>query len=146
MHFTTAEKIRAVRDLYDRHAESLSDAEREAFEDLLDVLELYTVTREYFRALYVRWEFVNFSRAILYLGLPALIVAHLTIGFVDANAFPGMVFGLPMLFLYESVAFTIILLPVLVVISYAARLSLLAKAGIFVSPFSPERKRGHWEE
>ncbi|NEU56560.1 hypothetical protein [Halorussus sp. MSC15.2] len=146
MHFTTAEKIHAVRDLHERHAESLSDEEAEAFDDVLDALELYTVAREYFRALYVRWEFIDFSRAILYLGLPAVVVAHVSIGFIGAQAFAGTLFGLPTLFLYEAAAFTVAMVPVVVVISYAARLSTLAKAGIFVSPFSPEREGGHWEE
>lgn len=146
MHFTTAEDIRAVRDLHAKHEASLTDAEAAAFDELLGALKLYTVAREYFRALYVQWEFINFSRAILYLGLPAVVVAHLSIGFIDANAFPGTLLGLPTLFWYETAAFTVVLVPVIVVISYAARLSMLAKASIFVSPFSPEREGGHWEE
>ena len=146
MHFTTAEEIRAMRDLRQRHGESLSTDEEAAFDEVLEVLELYTVAREYFRALYVQWEFINFSRAILYLGLPAVVVAHLSVGFIGAKAFSGTLLGLPTMFLYETAAFTVVLVPVVVVISYAARLSMLAKAGIFVSPFSPEREGGHWEE
>lgn len=146
MHFTTAEEIHAVRRLHEEHEESLSAAQAEAFEDVLEMLKLYTVAREYFRALYVKWEFIDFSRAILYVGLPAVVVAHLTIGFVDGNAFPGTTLGYPNLFWYETAAFTFVLVPVAVVVSYAARLSMLAKASIFVSPFSPERAGGHWEE
>ena len=104
------------------------------------------MAREYFRALYVQWEFTNFSRAILYLGLPSLVGAHLSIGFVAANAFPGTLFGLPTLFLYETATFTVAIVPVIVVISYTARLSTLAKANVFISPFSPEREGGHWEK
>lgn len=146
MHFTTAEEIHGIRDLHERYADALTEGQAQAFEDVLDLLSLYTVAREYFRSHYVQWEFINFSRAILYVGLPAIVVAHLTVGFVDANAFPGTLFGLPALFLYEALAFTVVLVPVVVVISYAARLSTLAKASIFVSPFSPERRGGHWEE
>ncbi|WP_435179263.1 hypothetical protein [Halorussus sp. AFM4] len=146
MHFTTAEEMRAMRDLRRRHEASLSADGAAAFDRLLEVLKLYTVAREYFRALYVQWEFINFSRAILYLGLPAVVVAHLSIGFIGSKAFSGTLLGLPTLFLYETASFTVVLVPVIVVISYAARLSMLAKAGIFVSPFSPEREGGHWEE
>ena len=146
MHFTTADDIHAVRRMHNEYAESLSGAEERAFSDMLDALKLYTVAREYFRSLYVQWEFINFSRAILYTGLPALLVAHLTIGFVDANAFQGTLFGVPTLLWYETAAFTIATVPVIVVISYAARLSLLAKTGIFISPFNPESKGRHWEE
>ena len=54
--------------------------------------------------------------------------------------------GLPTLFLCETAAFTVVPIRVLVVINYAARLSVLAKASIFVSPFSPERESGRREE
>lgn len=137
MHVTTAEEIRRIRDLRARHADALSDEEAAAVDEMLEVLELYTVAREYFRALYVQWEFINFSRAILVIGLPAVVVAHLTIGFVDANAFPGSVFGVRNLFWYESLAFAVTVTPVSVVVSYAARLSMIARASIFVSPFRP---------
>ncbi|MFB6163587.1 MAG: hypothetical protein ABEJ31_00335 [Haloarculaceae archaeon] len=143
MHFTTSDDIHTARRLQNRYEGALADDEREALSDLEEALELYTVTREYFRELFVQSEFVNFSRALLVVGPIALVTAHLTVGIIDSNAIAGATLGVGNLFWYELAAFSVVLLPVLVVISYAARLSLLAKATIFVSPISPGPDREH---
>lgn len=136
MHFDTSDDTATAHALERAHRESLTEEQRNAFEDLVDALEAFTVSREYFRTLYVRTQFVHFSRAILYTALPALLLAHLNVAVIGPEALPGTTLGTRHLLVYEAVAFPLVVLPVLVIVSYVARLITIAQTSVFVSPFS----------
>jgi len=56
-------KVFAARTLRDEHAESLSEAADEAFEELIETLRFFGPAREHFKTLYVQWEIINISAA-----------------------------------------------------------------------------------
>jgi hypothetical protein len=140
MHLDTPRSLYRIHRIRNQYESDLSTVQRKAIDDMIDVLELYTITQEYFKTLYVRWQFIRFSRALLYTGLPALLVAHYTVQIIGEDMLPGTTLGIPNLLLFEGMAFTITLLPVLVLISFIARLVTLSETSIFISPFIPTRK------
>lgn len=140
LHYDTARDIHRLRRVENEHEAALSAAQRKALDDLIDALEAFAVSREYFRTLYIRSEFVGFTRAVLYTGLPALLVAHYTVQIVTPEAFPGATLGVQHNLWFVATALTVSTVPILVLISYVARLATLSKAGIFVSAFTPGRE------
>lgn len=104
-------KIRRARLLRRRHREALTDAERDALDDVIDALDLFAVTRAYLKTIYIRSEFINFSRALLYVGLPCLLVTFWASQIYDPSAFRGATLGISNLLLFVGAAATISLVP-----------------------------------
>lgn len=138
-HLDISREIAAVRRLRNEADGELPNAAHKSFDDLLDILKQFAITRQYFDTLYIRMEFANFSHALLYTLLPALLVAHYTVYIIGPNTFPGTTLGIRNLLWYEAAAFTVSILPVLVLITYVARLSTLGKLTTLVSLFSERR-------
>lgn len=139
MHYDASRDIETVRRIDNEYADSLSNAQQVALHNVLDALQRYTTAREYFRTVYIRSEFARFSRLVLYTAIPALVVAHFTIGIVGEDVLVATTFGVRDLLWLESAAFTVSILPVFVVVSYVARLVTISETSIFVSPFTPEK-------
>jgi hypothetical protein len=137
MHYDTTRDISRLRTLLNESSGSLSTEQEHAMKDLLGVLELFTVSREYVRTLYVRTEFIGFSRALLYTALPAFLLAHFAIQIIGPNALPGTTLGVPDLLWYECATITATSVPFLVLISYVGRLVTLAETSVFIGPFLP---------
>lgn len=140
IHYDTTKDIHRLRQLQNEHGEALSPVQQKTFNDMSDALELFTISREYFRTLYVRSEFIRFSRAILYTGVPAVLVAHWSVGVIGPNVLPGATFGVENLLWFEAGTLTLAVLPALVLASYIARLVTLAETSIFIGPFMPGRQ------
>ncbi len=138
MHYDASRDTYRLQSLRQEYGDDPSAAADEAFDDLLDVLETFTVSREYFRTLYVRREFITFTRVVLYTGVPALVVAHLAVQIIGPTAFPGSTFGVENLLWFVAGTFTVATVPVLVLVSYVARLATLAETSLFIGPFTPE--------
>lgn len=136
IHYDTTRDIHRIRRLRRTYDEEPSREQSRALEELLTALEQYDVAREYFRTRYLQTQFIRFSRAVLLTGLPALMVAHYSVGIIGPDVLPGATFGISNLLWFESATFTIALLPVLVIVSYVARIITLAETSIFVGPFS----------
>lgn len=103
-----------------------------------DALELFTVSRECFGTLYVRSESIQFSRMVLYTGIPAVLVAHDAVGVIDEGALPGSTFGVRDRPWFEAGTLTLAILPALVLGSYVARH--VADTSIFIRPFLPAER------
>ncbi|EMA46943.1 hypothetical protein [Halococcus saccharolyticus] len=124
-----------TRSIRAEHAESLDEDERAAFDDLVEVLELFGPARQHFKALYFRWELVNFSRTILYIGVPALAISILSLVYLDPNSFPGTTAGVDNLVLVVSAATAVAATPFFLVVAYIVRLGTIAKRTLTVGPF-----------
>ncbi|EMA23282.1 MULTISPECIES: hypothetical protein [Haloarcula] len=127
-------KIHHVRRLGMENRDSLTNEERSAFRDLLEVLTMYGPVREYIKNLYIQWALVKLSRAILYAALVALTTAGGMVIFVDPTTFLGTVFGIETVLWVVSAAFAISTLPFLLFISFILRLATLAKQTLSVGP------------
>lgn len=139
MHYDASRDIKTVRRLENEYADVLSNAQQIALTNVMDSLQQYTTAREYFRTLYIRSEFARFSRSILYVTLPALVVSHYAVGVIGDGVMVGSTIGVRNLLWFVSAAFTVGILPAIVIISYMARLMTVSEASIFISPFRPER-------
>jgi uncharacterized membrane protein len=135
MNFNTSGKIRGARRIRREHSETLSDIDHEALEELVDTLELFVTARAYLKTIYIRSEFINFSRALLYTGLPSLLLSFLAIQIYGPGVFPGTTFGVANQLWFVSGAVTVTLVPVTVLISYTGRLATLAQSTLFLAPF-----------
>lgn len=139
IHFDTTRHVHRIHQLRGTYEQELSDGQSTALDELLATLKQFDVAREYFRTRYLQTQFIRFSRAMLYSGLPALLVAHYSVGIIGPDVLSGTTFGVRNLLWFESGTFTITMLPVLVIISYVARIITLAETSIFIGPFSPDR-------
>lgn len=140
IHYDTAKNIHQLRQLENEYSRSLSVIQQKAFDDMDNVLGLFAISREYFRTLYIRTEFIQFSRGIIYTGIPAVLVAHYTIGIIAESTLRGSTFGIENLLWFEAGALTVVLMPMFVLASYIARLLTLSDIGLFIGPFVPGPK------
>ena len=127
-------KIHDVRRLGMEYEDSLSEAERAAFRELLEALTMYGPVREYIKDLYIQWALVKLSRAILYAAVVALTVAGGMVVFVDATTFTGTFLGIESVLWVVSAAFAVSALPFLLFTAYILRLATLAKQTLSMGP------------
>ncbi len=128
-------KIYLVRRLYWEHRESLSDDEREAIDDLVDILELFGPAEEFFKAHYLQWELVNLSRRILYTGIPALLFAIYAALYLKPETVSGTVLSVPVLVWIINGGVTFALIPFFIFTSYVLRTASIAKESGAIGPF-----------
>lgn len=128
-------KIYSARRLRSEHAESISESERDAFDDLIQVLTLFAPAREHFKTLYFRRELVDFSRNMLYAGVPALAITILGLVYFDPNSFIGSTLGIANLVFAISAAVAIASLPFFLLVAYILRLGTIAQRTLAIGPF-----------
>lgn len=116
------------------YTDTLTDEQREVLDELGTVLQFFALTREHIKSLYFEADFVNLSRQILYLGIPALALAAGMGFFADAGMFPGTTLGIANPTWVVSGAFTITALPLLLLTAYILRLTTLAKRTLSIGP------------
>lgn len=139
IHFDTTRHIHRIRRLRRIYEQELSETQSQALEGLLTDIEHYSVAREYFRTQYFQTQFIRFSRTMLFAGLPALVVAHYAVGIIGPGVLTGTTFGIRNLLWFENGTFTVAVLPVLIIVSYVARIVTIAETSIFLGPFSAEK-------
>jgi len=135
LDFNYSWKIFVVRRLHNVHADSLSAAAEDAFDDLEELLVLFGPAREHFKTLYFQWELVDLSRAMLYSAVPALVVAASMILHYDANDVPGSTLAVSNDILVVSLAVTIAVVPFMILLSYILRIATVAKRTLSIGPF-----------
>ncbi|ELZ34091.1 hypothetical protein C474_04000 [Halogeometricum pallidum JCM 14848] len=128
-------KIYLVRRLYWEHQEHLSENERGAINDLVDILELFGPAEEFFKAHYLQWELVNLSRRILVTGLPALIVSIFGALYLKPDIVSGTVLGVPVLVWLINGGVTFALIPFFIFTAYVLRTASIAKESGAIGPF-----------
>jgi hypothetical protein len=135
LDFNYSWKVFQARKLRDQHAESLSEEANDAIDETITMLQFFGPAREHFKTLYFQWELINLSRALLYVAPPALVVVAGMIMYVDADAVVGSTLGIDHLTLLASAAFTVSLLPFVVLLSYVLRIATVAQRTLAMGPF-----------
>lgn len=136
MEFNYATHLYAIRFLRAAHGEDLDETQRATLDELTEALHYFAASREYFKTLFYKRELSHLSSMLLYVSLPTIIFVAYVILAVDARVFPDLtLFGLPVLLLYVSLAFTIALAPYLVLTSYLVRAAFVARRSLEVGPF-----------
>uniref|UniRef100_A0A8A2VKV1 Uncharacterized protein n=1 Tax=Haloterrigena alkaliphila TaxID=2816475 RepID=A0A8A2VKV1_9EURY len=139
-----------LRRIRKEHADTLTDEQRKAIDELHAVLRLFAPLREHIKSLYFEADLVNLSRQILVIGLPALAIAAGMGFFADPGMFPGTTLGIDNVTWVVSGAFTITALPLLLLAAYIFRLTTLAKRTLSIGPsiLRPSENAGEteWKE
>ncbi|ELY99581.1 hypothetical protein C480_19959 [Natrialba aegyptia DSM 13077] len=126
--------IYELRRIRKEYADILTDEQRKTINELYTVLQFFAPAREHIKSLYFEADLVNLSQQILFIGLPALVVAAGMGFFADPGMFPGMTLGIDNVTWVVSGAFTITALPLLLLAAYIFRLTTLAKRTLSIGP------------
>jgi len=135
LNFNYSRKIFDARRLRADHDDALTDEADAAFEDLLEALGFFGPAREHFKTLYFQWELVNLSRAMLYAGIPALMVVSSMVLYYDARTAPGATLGISNDVLVVSLAVAVATAPFLLLLSFILRIATVAKRTLAIGPF-----------
>jgi len=146
LRFAISEKVRSLRDIQRAHDGSLPDPVAEAIDEMSDLLELFTIAREYLKTVYIREEYISLSEGLLYTGLPSIILTYLAAQLYMPTVFPGEVLGIELQLLFVGGAVTIALTPFALLISYVFRLAAMSRSTLFVGPFDARRTETDREE
>ena len=138
-------KIFRARRIERSHADSFDDEARDRYDDLVESLELFGLAREHFKTLYFQWELINLSRAMMYVAVPALVVAISMILLFDADAATGTILGSDVLVWIVAAAATVAVTPFLLLIAFVLRIATMAKRTLAIGPFIL-RESGRGEE
>lgn len=139
IHFDATGDVHRIRGIQRRYGDELSASQSAAIEAVLETIGQFESAREYFRTRYIQTQFIQFSRAMLFTGMPAIAVAHYSVGIIGPGVLAGATLGVRDLLWFEAAAFAVAVLPVAVIVSYVARIVTLAETSIFIGPFSAEQ-------
>ncbi|WP_232685967.1 hypothetical protein [Halobacterium zhouii] len=141
LRFAISEKVRDLRGLQEDLDRAGGEDGIEALDRLYDLLELFTVSREYLKTVYIRSEYVNFSEALLYIGLPSLVATYVAAQMYSPDVFPGTTFGIETQLLFVALAVTVSISPFALLTAYVFRLAAMSRSTLFVGPFAAGRDR-----
>ncbi len=127
-------KVFQVERIEDDYADSLTEEDRAVLAELKTTLSMFGPAREHIKTLYFEWALINLSQLILYVSVPALIVAGSMLAFVNTTSIPGATFGVSNILWVTAGAFTVTSLPFLLLISYVARVATIAKRTLAIGP------------
>lgn len=124
---------RALRDVLNDETEGIVEG---TLDDLLDLLQAYGSTREHFKTLYFQWELINLSKAIIYTGVPALLIACAVVFYLnDTIMITGRTLGLSHFHLSLGFLTTLCIYPFLILVSFILRIATVAKETLAMGPF-----------
>lgn len=135
LNYNYSWKIFTARTLRDRYEESLSTEAAAAFDDLIEALRFFGPAREHFKTLYVQWEIINISRAVLYGAMPALALAGYMMLEFDPAKITGAAFGVSNAYLVVSGLYVLTLAPFGVLLAYLLRVLTVMKRTLAIGPF-----------
>lgn len=122
LEYDYAYRVHEARRIRREFGDTMTAAQTDAVDDLLDALRFLGPAREHIRGLYFQDELVKLSRVILTAAVPALAIALAAVFFLDATDLPGALFGVSDLLLAVAAAATVSVLPFLILVSYVLRI------------------------
>ena len=136
LDFGYSVKIQEGKRIAREYDDTLDEAATEAIENILQVMELFGPAREHVKTLYVQWELVNLSRAIVYAAVPALVVsvgALLTLD--NPGSITGQTLGVANVSWLVVGAATVSLAPFAILLAYIVRIATVIKRTLAIGPF-----------
>jgi hypothetical protein len=134
LNFEYSSKIFQTERIASEYEGSLTETELTLLDDLKTALSVFGPAREHVKTLYFQWALIELSQLILYAAVPALAVAGIMIGIVDAGTVPGATFGIDHIALVVGGAFALTLLPFMLLVSYVLRILTVAKRTLAIEP------------
>ncbi|MFB6089593.1 MAG: hypothetical protein ABEJ97_00915 [Halobellus sp.] len=135
LNYNYSWKLYAARRIRAENEAVLTDEARDAFDELIDALELFGPAREHFKTLYFQWALIDLSRTMLYASVPALVTAVAGIVYLEPALFPGTIFGVRTLVAVVSAGVAVSLLPFAFLLSYILRIATVTKRTLSIGPF-----------
>lgn len=132
LRFATSEKFRKLHRI-EHTGDEVPTAPADRLDDLL---ELFTVAREYMKTVYIRSEYINLSQGLLYVGLPSLVLTYVAAQMYSPGVFPGATLGVRNLLLFLAGAVTVSITSVALLVSYVLRLAAMSRSTLFLGPFA----------
>ncbi|WP_227380756.1 hypothetical protein [Haladaptatus halobius] len=134
LNFNYSWKIFHVERMRNEYADDLTDEQHRLFERLKTSLTMFGPAREHIKTLYFQWALIDLSQLILYAAIPALFVAGAMLAFVGSGTFTGTTLGVTDILWVVSGAFTVTLLPFMLLVSYILRIATVAKRTLAIGP------------
>jgi hypothetical protein len=134
LNFNYGWKIFQVERLAHEHADSIDDETDAVLSELRSTLAMFGPAREHIKTLYFQWALIDLSQLILYAALPALVVAGGMLAFFGTGPIPGATLGVENVLWVVGAAFTVSLLPFLLLVAYIARIATIAKRTLAIGP------------
>jgi hypothetical protein len=134
LHFDYSRKIVRLEGIAADHAAQFDEADRRLIDELKTSLSMFAPAREHVKTLYFQWELIEFSQWTLYTAVPALVVAGVMLGVVDAGTVPGRTAGVANVVWLVGGAFAATLTPFLLFVSYLLRILTVAKQTLAIGP------------
>ncbi len=129
-----AMQIRDAREIKRRHDSSLPDGVADRIDDLIESLEHIDVARQYLKTLYIQDELARFSRALLYVGVPAMFVPICILAAFTVP--PGRWAMAPAFLPLVVVSIVVGLLPLAVLFAFVLRIAMVSQETIAITPFT----------
>lgn len=134
LNYNYGTKIFRLEQIANDHPDSLDDEGMAILDELKSALSMFGPAREHVKTLYFEWALINLSQLILYVSVPALLVAGGMLAFFSGISFPNATFGISHTGAVVGTAFTITLLPFFLLISYVLRVATAAKRTLAIGP------------
>lgn len=128
------------RTLRSEHREVITESYDEQLDSLVKSIQLFDIGRGYFKTLYYYKEIPVLSRTLLIVSLPAILIVTAAIFTSTAGLFPKVwfawkLFGIPPIQIFVITAFTIALIPYIILTSYMLRLTTVGIRTASAGPF-----------
>ncbi len=131
LNYNYSWKLYAARRIRAEHADALTERAADAFDELIEALELFGPAREHFKTLYFQWELADLSRTVLYASVPAIAVATGSLLFFDprdvARGWVALVVA--------ALTVTVTLAPFAILLAYILRIVTVTKRTLSIGPF-----------
>ncbi len=137
--YDDAWQLYVARHVKGRYGDDLSAEGREALEELIETLELFSVAREHFKTTYLQRELTRFSQLTIYCGVPAILSAML-IGFLYADL-GGPSINVDFLPVVVAALVAVVVSPLALLTSYILRTATVTRRTASVGPMLPRRHR-----
>lgn len=137
INYNDAWQIYAGRHLKNRYNEELSEEAQDAFDDLIDVIQLFNIARTHFKTTYIQRELTQFSRQTLYCGVPSILSA-MVIGFLYGSV-GGAAINPTLLPYVVSALIVIVVSPLALLTAYILRTATVVRRTASIGPMIPQK-------
>lgn len=137
INYDEAWQLYVATHLRNAHADSLSPAAKEQFDELIGSLKLFTLAREQFKTTYLQRELTRFSQLTIYCGVPSILSAILVgLLYADVTGPSVSVAALPYV---VSVLIVVVLSPLSLLVAYILRTATVTRRTASVGPMIPQK-------
>lgn len=129
-----AGQIRDAREIKHAYEGALPDEVERRIDELVRSLEQIDVARQYLKTLYIQSELAQFSRQLLYVGMPAMFVSICVLSAFTISPNVGMTD--PTFRTVVAGAIVVGLLPLSVLFAFVLRIATVSQKTIAITPFT----------